>query len=103
MNNDKLMIDLPKANAGNMAGGQDTGRVVSMEVDKHVGRRIRGKRRAMGLSEADLAKTLAIDSDRIVAYEAGAARVPAEHLVKLCEYFNVRISYFFPAAPQPSQ
>ena len=57
----------------------------------------------MGLSEADLAKTLGIDSDRIAAYEAGAARVPAEHLVKLCEYFNVRISYFFPAASQPTE
>lgn len=72
-----------------------------MDVDKHVGRRIRGKRRAMGLSEAELAKALGISSDQIAAYEAGAARVPAEHLVRLCEHFNVTISYFFPAASQP--
>ncbi len=69
-----------------------------MDVDKHVGRRLRGKRRAMGLSEEDLARVLSVSSDLITAYEAGATRVPAEHLVKLCEFFNVRISYFFPAA-----
>lgn len=57
----------------------------------------------MGLSEDDLAQVLGVDRDQIVAYESGSARVPADHLVKLCEYFNVRISYFFPASPEPNE
>ena len=34
-------------------------------VDRHVGRRIRGKRRALGLTEDDLAKALGVDVARI--------------------------------------
>ena len=75
-----------------------------MVVDRHVGRRIRGKRRAMGLSEGDLAKAIGIDREQvIVAYETGAVDVPADHLVKLCEYFEVSISYFFPATPASTE
>lgn len=74
----------------------------TVAVDQHVGRRIRGKRRAMGLTEDDLAIVLGVSRDQVAAYEAGTDRVPAEHVVKLCEYFNVTIGYFFPAASNPS-
>jgi transcriptional regulator with XRE-family HTH domain len=70
-------------------------------VDRHVGRRIRGKRLALGLSEADLAKALGVDVDRIRAYERGTERVPSEHLVRLSEVMDVALSYFFPAIPCP--
>ena len=49
-------------------------------VDRHVGRRIRGTRRALGLVEDDLAKALGVDSGRIIAYERGTERVPSEQL-----------------------
>jgi transcriptional regulator with XRE-family HTH domain len=55
----------------------------------------------MGLTEDDLARVLGVTPDRITAYEAGAERMPAEQLVRLCEYFAVTIGYFFPAAPNP--
>ena len=71
-------------------------------VDQHVGRRIRGKRRAMGLSEEDLAKALGITPEQLAEYETGKVRVPAEHLVRLCEHFNVTIGYFFPAGSPPA-
>lgn len=70
-------------------------------VDRHVGRRIRGKRRALGLSEEGLAKALDVDVDRIAAYERGTERVPSEHLVRLSEIMEVSLSYFFPACPTP--
>ena len=54
-------------------------------VDQHVGRRIRGKRRALGLTEDDLAKALGVERGRIEAYERGPARVPSEHLIRLSE------------------
>ena len=71
-------------------------------VDRHVGRRIRGKRRALGLSEDDLAKALGVDVARIRAYERGTERVPSEHMVRLSELMEVPLSYFFPTTPCPS-
>ena len=70
-------------------------------VDLHVGRRVRGKRRALGLTEADLAKALGVDVSRIGAYERGTERVLSEHLVRLSEMMEVPLSYFFPATPCP--
>jgi transcriptional regulator with XRE-family HTH domain len=70
-------------------------------VDQHVGRRIRGKRRALGLSADDLATTLAVGRDRIEAYERATERVPSEHLIKLAEFLGVSVSYFFPTTPCP--
>jgi transcriptional regulator with XRE-family HTH domain len=71
-------------------------------VDQHVGRRIRGKRRALGLGVDDLAAALGVDAGRIEAYERGTERVPSEHLIRLGEIMEVRISYFFPVTPCPS-
>ncbi len=68
-------------------------------IDRHVGRRIRGKRRALGLSEDDLAKALGLDVAKVRAFERGAERVPSEHLVRLSEVMQVPLSYFFPATP----
>ena len=70
-------------------------------VDRHVGRRIRGKRRALGLSEDHLAAALGVDADAIRAYERAAERVPPEHLVRLGEFMDVALSYFFPDTPCP--
>jgi len=65
-------------------------------VDQHVARRIRGKRRALGLSHDDIAKALGVNRDLVEAYETGAVSVPAEHLQRLSQRFDVPISYFFP-------
>jgi transcriptional regulator with XRE-family HTH domain len=70
-------------------------------VDQHVGRRIRGKRRALALTEDDLAKALGVDPGRIEAYERGTMRVPPEHVTRLSEFLGVPVSYFFPADPCP--
>ena len=71
-------------------------------IDRHVGRRLRGKRRALGLSQDDLARALGTGNDVIEAYERGALRVPGEHLLKLADYLGVPVSYFFPATPCPT-
>jgi transcriptional regulator with XRE-family HTH domain len=71
-------------------------------VDKHVGRRIRGKRRALGLTEDNLAAALGVDRDTIEAYERANARVPSEQLIKLGDILGVSVSYFFPTTPCPT-
>jgi len=66
-------------------------------VDQHVGRRIRGKRRALGLSEENLAIELGVAAVRIAAYERAEERVPSDHLIRLSEILDVSVIYFFPA------
>jgi transcriptional regulator with XRE-family HTH domain len=72
-----------------------------MGVDQHIGRRIRGKRRALAMSVDDLAKALVVDAGVIEAYERATLRVPPDHLIKLGELLGVSPSYFFPAGPCP--
>jgi transcriptional regulator with XRE-family HTH domain len=70
-------------------------------VDQHIGRRIRGKRRALGLTEDDLAKALGVGRETIEAYERASVRVPSEHVIKLADILGVSVSYFFPATSCP--
>jgi ribosome-binding protein aMBF1 (putative translation factor) len=49
-------------------------------ADSHIGRRIRGKRRALALTVDDLAKALGVDPSVIEAYEHASVSVPSEHL-----------------------
>jgi transcriptional regulator with XRE-family HTH domain len=69
-------------------------------VDQHVGRRIRGKRLTLGLTENDLATALGVGRDTIEAYERGSVRVPSEHLIQVGKFLGVTISYFFPTTPR---
>ena len=64
--------------------------------DAHIGRRIRGKRRAMGLEQSVLARTLGVAIGVIEAYETGTTSVPDEHLRQLASYFAVPLDYFLP-------
>ena len=66
-------------------------------VDQHVARRIRGKRRALGLSADSVAKALGVEPTLIAAYERGEEPVPCAHLVRLGEILDVPIDYFFPS------
>jgi len=70
-------------------------------VDRHVARRIKGKRLALGLSEDEVATVLGIERDRMEEYERARVRVPAEQLLRLSEFLGVPISYFFPSVPCP--
>jgi transcriptional regulator with XRE-family HTH domain len=70
-------------------------------LDRHVARRIKGKRIALGLAEIDLAAVLGVEDGLIGAYEKGTEPVPQEHLTRLSEYFGVPVAYFLPAPPYP--
>ena len=70
-------------------------------IDRHVARRIKGKRIALGLSEADVAGVLGVEAGAIAAYERAQTRVPPEHLIRLSEFLGVPMRYFFPATQCP--
>jgi transcriptional regulator with XRE-family HTH domain len=65
-----------------------------MSIDERIGRRIRGKRRALGLSQEQVADTLGVTSATVEAYERATLCVPPGHLIKLAEIFDVSVSFF---------
>jgi len=60
-----------------------------------VGRRLRVKRTALGISPQELSKQLGIDRNDLNAYEAGARRVSANLLLRIAKLLDVRPNYFF--------
>ncbi|MBV9785928.1 MAG: helix-turn-helix transcriptional regulator [Acidisphaera sp.] len=70
-------------------------RVPVSEVDVNVGNRLRKRRLALGLSQAELAGEAALLLQQLQMYERGADRVSPAHLCKFATLLGVRISYFF--------
>jgi transcriptional regulator with XRE-family HTH domain len=56
---------------------------------------------ALGLSEDDIAKAIGVERGQVMEYERATARIPADHLLRLSQFMDVPISYFFPSAPFP--
>lgn len=68
---------------------------VANEIDAHVGRRIRTRRRFLGITQKTLAKALDITFQQVQKYETGANRVSASRLSAIAEFFRVPVSFFF--------
>ena len=65
------------------------------EVDANVGARIRTRRTLLGLTQEEVAASLAISNQQVQKYETGANRVSAGRLFQLAQLLGVDISYFF--------
>ncbi|WP_281300931.1 MULTISPECIES: helix-turn-helix domain-containing protein [unclassified Iodidimonas] len=64
-------------------------------VDNYVGRRIRERRKIVGLTQQKLAVKLGLSFQQVQKYERGTNRVGASKLVQLSQALDVPISYFF--------
>lgn len=69
-------------------------------MDMHVGKRIRIRRRLLGLTQGDLANRLDVTFQQVQKYEWGANRVGAGRLYDLSIALEVPIQYFFKDGPQ---
>ena len=67
----------------------------SSEVDAHVGRRVRERRNALGMSQEKLGNVLGVSYQQIQKYEAGTNRVSASRLWDTTEALEVDVGYFF--------
>ncbi len=65
------------------------------EVDNHVGRRIRERRRELGLSLEKLGAALGVSYQQIQKYEIGINRVAAGRLWDMAKILEVDVGYFF--------
>ena len=64
-------------------------------VDRHVGLRIRMRRKEMGVSQERLAEALGITFQQVQKYERGANRVSASKLWEIAGTLRTPVSYFY--------
>ena len=80
---------------------------MSNEIDLHLGKRLRRRRRLLGLTQQQLAGAVGVRFQQIQKYECGANRISAARLWQLSEALEVPIGYFYdglsnaPMAEQP--
>lgn len=64
-------------------------------IDFHLGRRLRRRRRLLGMTQQQLAVQVGVRFQQIQKYECGANRLGAARLWELAEALNTPISYFY--------
>jgi transcriptional regulator with XRE-family HTH domain len=64
-------------------------------VDRHVGERVRARRKQLGLSQDRLAESLGLTFQQVQKYERGANRISASKLFDAAAALQVEIAYFF--------
>ncbi len=69
-------------------------------IDEFIGARMRERRQALGISQADLGKTLGVSFQQIQKYESGKNRVSAGRLFEICKALNVSLSSMFERDPK---
>jgi transcriptional regulator with XRE-family HTH domain len=70
-------------------------------VDRHVGLRIRLRRKALGISQERLAESIGLTFQQIQKYERATNRVSASKLWEMARALNTTIGYFFDGLGEP--
>ena len=65
------------------------------DIDLHLGRRLRRRRRLLGLTQQQLAAAVGIRFQQIQKYECGANRISAARLWQLAEALQIQVAYFY--------
>lgn len=74
---------------------------MSDEIDLHLGKRMRRRRRLLGLTQQQLADSCGVRFQQIQKYECGANRVSAARLYRIASALEVPVNYFFEGLSQP--
>ena len=64
-------------------------------IDGHLGRRLRGRRRILGLTQQQLAGACGVRFQQIQKYECAANRMSAARIWQIAEVLDVPVSYFY--------
>ncbi|MGH6910202.1 MAG: helix-turn-helix domain-containing protein, partial [Phenylobacterium sp.] len=65
------------------------------EIDVHLGRKLRRRRRLLGLTQQQLAGACGVRFQQIQKYECAANRMSAARIWQLSEVLQVPVSYFY--------
>lgn len=70
-------------------------RPMADNIDVHLGRRLRRRRRLLGLTQQELAQACGVRFQQIQKYECAANRMSAARVWQLAEVLEVPVSYFY--------
>src|ERR1700743_1443819 len=70
-------------------------------LDKHIGNKIRERRKALALTQMELAKSLGLSHQQVQRYESGENAPSMARLLEIANVLNVKPSFFYEDAPQP--
>ena len=65
------------------------------DIDLHLGKRLRRRRRLLGLTQQQLATAIGIRFQQIQKYECGANRISAARIFELAAALEVPVGYFY--------
>ncbi|HKR88626.1 MAG TPA: helix-turn-helix transcriptional regulator [Phenylobacterium sp.] len=68
-------------------------------IDRHVGLRIRLRRKELGISQERLAETIGLTFQQVQKYERAANRVSASKLWEVARALETNIGYFYEGLP----
>lgn len=68
-------------------------------TDKHIGRRIRMRRRMLRVSQGTLGKAVGVTFQQIQKYENGTNRVGASRLQQIADALGCKPAWFFEGSP----
>lgn len=68
---------------------------MAADIDLHLGRRLRRRRRLLGLTQQQLGDRVGIRFQQIQKYECGANRISAARLWGLAEALQAPVTYFY--------
>ena len=71
-------------------------------IDLHLGKRLRRRRRLLGLTQQQLAGACGVRFQQIQKYECGANRISASRLWQLSEALEVPVAYFYDGLSAPA-
>ncbi len=76
---------------------------MAADIDLHLGRRLRRRRRLLGLTQQQLAVQVGVRFQQVQKYECGANRISAARLWELAEALETPISYFYDGLAERSE
>jgi transcriptional regulator with XRE-family HTH domain len=71
-------------------------------IDKHVGSRVRMRRKMLGMSQEKLANGLGLTFQQVQKYESGTNRIGASRLQHISHILRIPVSFFFEGAAHVS-
>ncbi len=71
------------------------GTASSDDLDTYIGKRIRLRRKLLGMSQVKLAERIGVTFQQVQKYERGSNRIAAARLYYTAEVLDVPITYFF--------
>ncbi len=66
-----------------------------MDFYIYLGKKIREKRKELKISQEKLAEIIDVDYVQIYRYEKGIRKIPFDKILKLSNFFNVPLEYFY--------